>query len=433
MAYWSDGIRIPFWFYQLRRNLRLSSEELIDLQGRKLASVVRHAYEHVLYYRRLLDKVGLRPTDIRSPDDLRALPVTTKEVLRDQPRQELVAPRKDGARYVSVTTSGTTGMPIQILFSRQEHWLKSLVTIRAYMETGYRLTDRQAVVSRRRDEEENRWWFQGWGIFRKHHVCVFDDLDTQLAKLLNARPQHIHGYPSALKFLAQALNERSITDVRPRVVCTGAEVLDTETRETIQQGFDAPVLDLYGAVEFGNIAWECPTGAGYHINSDSVLVEFLVDGRPARPGERAELVCTSLFGYSMPFIRYSLGDMAAPLTGTCSCGRALPLMGPVDGRLADLIVLPSGRGISPTALAATLERIPGIRQYQVTQDTATHIVVRIVPDVGFSSMTVAEVEIRCRRTVAEEARVTVVATESLPLEPSGKFRVIKAKVQQDAH
>ena len=433
MAPWSDSIRIPFWFYQLQRNLRLSSEELIDLQERKLAAVVRHAYKHVPYYRRLFDQVGLGPEDIRTPGDLEALPVTSKEVLRDQPKQALVAQPRDGAKYISVSTSGTTGIPIAVLFSHQESWFKSLITIRAYMETGYRLTDRQAVISRRRDEEENRWWFQKWGIFRKYHLCVFDDLDTQLDALVSTRPQHIHGYASGLRCLAEALTERGITDVRPRVVCSGAEVLDAATRQTIQQGFGVPVIDLYGTIEFGNIAWECPSGAGYHINSDSVVVEFLVDGRPAQPGERAELVCTSLFGYSMPFIRYSIGDVAAPLSGTCSCGRDLPLMGPVDGRLADLIVLPSGRRVSPTALAVTLERIPGIRQYQVIQDTPAHIVVRIVPDEKFSSMTPAQIEMRCSRTVAEEARITVVTTESLPLEPSGKFRVIKTQVQQDAH
>ncbi len=429
MQHVPDVVYIPFWFYQLRRNLYLPPERLLDLQRRRLAAVVRHAYEHVPYYRRLFDRVGLRPEDIRSPDDLRALPVTTKAVLREQPKQALVALHRDGHNDISVMTSGSTGMPFQIRFSRQEHWLKSLVFLRAFTETGYRLTDRQAMVDRRRDEGQNRWWFQRWGIFRKYHVCVYDDLDVQFARLRQIRPQHIHGYPSALKCLAQALIERGVTEVRPRVVCTGAEVLDKGTRETIRRGFGAPIFDLYSTMEFGNIAWECPTGTGYHINSDLVLVEFLVDGRPARPGERAELVCTSLFSYTMPFIRYSLGDVAAPLAGPCPCGRGFPLMGPVEGRLVDLIVLPGGRKVSPYQFMATIREIPGIGQFQVVQEAPARILVRIVPDAKFSPATLAEVEACCQRIVAQEAQVAVVATESLPLEPSGKFRAVKSEVQ----
>jgi len=415
---------------KLRRNVWRSPAELETIQVCKLRALVQHAYEHVPYYRHLFDQVGLSPGDIRSLDDLRALPVTTKAALREHPEQARVTPHRDGRNYISETTSGSTGMPFQIHFSRQEHRLRSLNIIRALIETGYRLTDRQALIRHERDEAQSRWWFQNLGIFRKYYVCVFDDLDVQLAKLRQIRPQHIYGFPSALKCLAQALLEEGITEVRPRVVCTSAEVLDEGTREIIRRGFDAPVLDLYGSVEFGNVAWECPTGAGYHISSDLVLVEFLVDGRPAQPGERAELVCTSLFGYTMPFIRYSLGDVAAPLAGACPCGRGLPLMGPVEGRLVDLIVLPSGRKISPYQFTTTVELLPGIRQYQVIQETTTRILVRIVPGAGFSPGTLAEVEARCYRIVAQEAQVSAEVTESLPLEPSGKFRVVKSKVRQ---
>jgi len=426
-----DVVHILFWFYQLRRNLYLAPEQLLDLQRQRLAAIVRHAYEHVPYYRHLFDQVGLSPRDIRSLEDLRVLPVTTKAALREHPQQARVTPHRDGGNYISVTTSGSTGMPFQIQFSRQEGRLKYLKFLRALMETGYRLTDRLAMVDRRRDEEQGQWWLQGLGILREYHVCVFDDLDVQLARLRQIRPQYIHGYPHALKCLAQALTEEGITEVRPRVVSTLAEVLDEGTREIIRQGFDAPVLDLYSAREFGNIAWECPTGAGYHINSDLILVEFLVDGRPAQPGERAELVCTSLFGYTMPFIRYKLGDVAAPLAGTCPCGRGLPLMGPVEGRLVDLIVLPSGRKVSPYHFSETIKDIPGIKQFQVTQEALTRILVRIVPDTDFSPMTLAEVEACCRRAAVQEAQITVVVAESLPLEPSGKFRLVKSEVQQD--
>lgn len=106
-------------------------------------------------------------------------------------------------------------------------------------------------------------------------------------------------------------------------------------------------------------------------------------------------------------------------------------MGPVEGRLVDLIVLPSGRKVSPYHFSETIKDIPGIKQFQVTQEALTRILVRIVPDTDFSPMTLAEVEACCRRAAVQEAQITVVVAESLPLEPSGKFRLVKSEVQQD--
>jgi len=103
----------------------------------------------------------------------------------------------------------------------------------------------------------------------------------------------------------------------------------------------------------------------------------------------------------------------------------------VEGRLVDLIRLPSGRSILPSVLIVTIGEIPGIRQFQIVQETLTSIVIRIIPDAGFSRTTLAQVEARCNSIVAQEVQITVEVVDSLPLEPSGKFSVVKSKVQQD--
>lgn len=422
-------MHLPYWFYQLRRSLYLSPEQLRDLQRRRLSAIVRHAYEHVPYYRQLFDRAGVNPGDIRSVEDLQALPVTTKADLREYPRQALVAPHTDGRNYQFVVTSGSTGMPLHVHISRQENWLRNLVFLRTFMETGYRLNERMAWVETLREKDLSRWWFQNWGLYRKYPVCIFDDLDVQIASLRQLQPQNIHGYPSALEILARALIERGITDIRPRVISTGAELLGEGAREIISQGFGAPVFDTYSAVEFGNIAWECPAGGGYHINSDLVLVEFLADGRPAQPGERAEIVCTSLYSYTMPFIRYNLGDIGVQLTGTCSCGRGLPLMKVIEGRADDFVRLANGQAVSPIMLVNTLRGINGIKQHRVIQEEAGVLQVCIVGGERSSLEIAGEVEARLREALSDNVEVKVQFVDEIPRDSSGKVRSIMSKIR----
>ena len=139
----------------------------------------------------------------------------------------------------------------------------------------------------------------------------------------------------------------------------------------------AKVVDVYGAVETGPVAWECAVSGGYHVWSDLVLVEILDE--KDRPAARGRVVCTVLWRRGFPLIRYALGDLAEWAQEPCACGSPLPLLRSLHGREADLVRLPDGQWISPVTLRVAAMGTPGIRQYQFVQETPERFLLRIVP------------------------------------------------------
>jgi phenylacetate-CoA ligase len=295
---------------------------------------------------------------------------------------------------------------------------------------GYRrwLQALEAFLTEERGQEGGRHWLRS-PLGRRTYVPVFESLDSQLDQLCRLQPDFLLGYPSALRPIAEAVKARGECRIRPRVVCTSAEVLDRDTRQAIQSAFGRPVLDLYSSVEFGNMAWQCPHSGAMHINADSLIVEVVrQDGSKAAPGEIGTLVCTDFDSQAMPFIRYAVGDLGTLTEVSCECGSAFPTLGPVEGRLVDQIKRPDGVVISPYQFTCSLERVPGVAQYQVSQGTLEQLTVRLVPGRGFGPAATDEALARCRAILGEDIAVTVQVVDSIPREPSGKFRVIKSEV-----
>ena len=110
-------------------------------------------------------------------------------------------------------------------------------------------------------------------------------------------------------------------------------------RAQIEHAFQAECFDDYSTFEFHHVAYECPRHR-YHLAADNVAVEFVRDGRPARPGEEGEILLTGLTNNAMPLIRYAIGDVGVPGDEICPCGRGFPTMQLIQGRVDDFVVLP---------------------------------------------------------------------------------------------
>jgi len=182
------------------------------------------------------------------------------------------------------------------------------------------------------------------------------------------KPDLLVAPPSFFRALIRVCEERQ-QGLSFKVACTTGEMLDSSTRKLIGDRFQAEVFSSYGLSDAGSVAWECPTHSGYHINVDSLVTEFIRDGQPVAAGEAGELCVTNLYRKAAPVIRYLVGDIAIPLDADCSCGRGLPLLKDIQGRIVDFILTEDGRQISPFAVMYTLEGIPGVAQYKVIQES----------------------------------------------------------------
>jgi len=162
-----------------------------------------------------------------------------------------------------------------------------------------------------------------------------------------------------------------------------------------------------------------------------VIVEFLKNGRPAGPGEEGKIVCTSLYGYTMPFIRYAVDDICVPSGRPCPCGRTLPMIESIKGRANDFIVLPDGQIVASCFLVIIMQAIHDIAQYRIVQEDKRQILVQLTKGREFDPRTPERIKEEIEKVTENQLRVEIELIEEIPRDQSGKIRTVVSKVIPD--
>ena len=406
-----------------------SPERLAEERDRALASLIRISYAEVPFYRELLDKVRVKPQDIRTQADLLRLPITTKQALRDA--YPLTATRSTGKRTFESSTSGSTGINFRFLTDTETvGWSRASFMLalewahwtigEPHIQTG--ITYNRSIDRRLKDY-----------LLCCHYVPANDLSDNRLDSTLKIMDKHkiahLWGYPASLFFIAQRAIKLGWN--RPlRSTVTWGDNLYPHYRRTIERAFQVQIYDTYGCSEGMQIAAQCGTGSAYHIHSLDTIVEFLDDsGLPAAPGTAGNLVLTRLHPGPMPFIRYRVGDIGVSRgTATCTCGRGHPIMGPIQGRDTDVVLTPSGGRLIVHFFTGILEHFKEIDSFQVVQESLDTIVLRIVSAVRPSSAIADRIIAKLKEMGASDLNIEVVFVDEIPLTSAGKRRFIINKL-----
>lgn len=350
---------------ELLHNETLADEQLAELQWERLTALLHHCHDNVPFYRTMFDELGAKPEDIRTPADYARLPVLDKAMLKAN-SSALVASNYDVGRMHRVTTGGSTGVPVQMYYDSGyfDHGWATL--LRNMSWTGHRPGERQAWVTREATGGLpralrlviERKWVAGVVVQTPETIAQW------AAHLARQKPVLVYSTPSSrLPALATYLLENDIRLDSVRAVMTSSETLLDESRLLFEKAFGAQVFDQYGSTECLSIAAECPAGS-MHVNADMNLVEYA-------PLESAsgvsELIITPLFNYGMPLLRYRLGDLGGPRPGRCSCGRTLPRMDRLVGRLTGTATLSDGTVLTPYALEELVQGVAGVARFQFRQ------------------------------------------------------------------
>lgn len=415
-----------YQLHKLRRDQWLTAGQLREIQQRKLKAIIRHAYEKVTYYRRLFDSAGVRPEDINTGEDLSRIPITTRKQLQQVPVEEMVARDVDLNRCKEITTAGSSGIPLVVFLSQQDSDFYDLVWARACLENGQRLRDKIAAF--KFHLPPHRRWFDQVGIWRKHVISLLEEPRKQVEALRSLKPDGIRGNTFQLVNIAKIIKEKGRGEICPRLVFGMGSLLDPHSRELINSAFQTKMFDYYGATEVGCIAWECTEHGGYHINSDTVVLEFVKGGRSAQPGERAKIICTGLHSHTMPFIRYEIGDIGVFSDEKCPCGRGLPLLKYIEGRADDFLCTSDGRPCSPSVIVNQMKLISGIAQFRITQESEQKVLVQLVKGEDFTAETVNRTEDLLKQMLGDGVDVKVEINDGLASDPGGKIRSIICKV-----
>jgi len=413
-----------YQFYRMWRDPWRSSKDLIEMQNRRLRRLVVRLYGSHAWYRDALDRHGVKPEDIQGTQHLSRLPILTKQQLQKVNRNGILSPRPDASRLSITRTSGSSGTPLQMVLRKKNCARLNKNWVRPLLAYGVRPWSHRFEVSGPHNIPQHRKWYQHLGLWRITGRSIFDSPANWIDGWFAEKPDYLYGYSGSLALMAREVLNRGIQGIHPRAVFGVSDLVGSHERNIIEQAFGSPLIDLYGAAEAGCIAWECHRCGAYHINADTVIVEFLRDGRPVPPGSPGKVVITNLYSDLMPIVRYDLGDVGTSSTKPSECGRGLPLMEIVEGRADAFLTLPSGRILSPMFWFGIMKPILGITKWRVIQQDIGRIRILIQPDSGFTPGTGEQILQRFKAGVPEVVRIEIQRVEDIPPDPSGKVRAV---------
>jgi phenylacetate-CoA ligase len=413
-----------------------SRDGMRDFQARQLRRLVGHAYANVPYYRSLFEHHGLQPGDIRGLADLKNIPITSKRDLQGQPPKALVARGVDPEHLIVRSTSGSTGEPFVI----RRNWLEERTLggcrLRALHYFGLKARDKLCKIVQpkpvhSRDDQTLQRLFQGMGLYRSVRIDCLAAPEEIVNSLHRHRPDSILALAGVLCRVAEFMSDEDRRFITPRFIVVGSDVLTPSMRRKISDGFASRVFDFYASHEFHLIAWECSETGALHVSDDTVIVEVLKDGRPACPGERGEVVATGLCSYTMPFIRYRLGDIVTQGEDTCACGLNYSTISKIQGRMIDYFPLPEGRVIHPYEVLPLLRRGPEawFRQYQMIQERKDRILFRAVAPEAPRQEDLEDIERAVEAWLGPGVEFKIVLVPDILPDPSGKYRVSRSLVR----
>jgi phenylacetate-CoA ligase len=395
------------------------SEKFRRVQERQLRKLLAHAYANVSLYRRLYDEAGFRPELFRSLDDLQRIPVLSKRQLKEAAPGEVIARGVDPARCQIVDTSGSSGVPLRVYLGPEDQRWHRAVAWRILFEHGFRWTDHSLEI---RMTFGDSFLLQRFGVAPKDWVSILEPPESWARRLARGRHEVVMACASSLEALAEAVEALRLPIRPPRIIISDSEMLFPATRRLVHRALGTDPVDVFGLVELSNFAWQCEQRDGFHTSADSHIVEVA-----APTGEIGPLIVTALGMWTMPIIRYDTGDVAAARSSLCDCGRTLPVLGRIHGRVIDFVILASGRRLFWPFFHEILSSYPAVLRWQVVQDSAGRVTLRLAATRNDPCL-LEQITTRIRAALPEPLNIQIERVDSLRARQGEKLRVIVSEV-----
>jgi len=410
-------------------------ERIQEYQQKKLAKLIKHCSENVPFYMRWFEDNSCTPLDIEL-SNIDLLPVIDKSFFRDNIGQFVALDHKGPIEWAK--TSGSTGIPLHFPKS-----LKSSAFQRAAMYRGHRWHGVEVGA-----KEAKLWGIPVNKISRYKAVltdfllnrfrqcepnvnsAVFDDFCSRLKK---RGAVYLTGYTSMVSEFAEYLKGNGQNGLEysfKMVKCTSETIHDSD-RETVEAVFGCPLVSEYGAAEAGVIAFQCEAGS-QHLMSDCCIVEFSEPKDDLGDPSLKEVVVTNLDNYALPFLRYRIGDLAIPSSENCSCGRELPLVQKIVGRVDGVIKTSDGRRWLSSHLEDLLKELAikhgTIAQFKVLQSEMGKLEFLLIPKENFTPQFEAYLRKKCIEYFGRKMEIDIRLVDNIPREASGKLRYFVSEI-----
>ncbi|HMK36208.1 MAG TPA: hypothetical protein VK463_14135 [Desulfomonilaceae bacterium] len=425
---------------QLRESQGWSSDQFRTFQNEQLREHVRYAAERIPYYSNLFRQEGIDPNSVRTVEDLGKIPFLEKNTVRNSPMSFLRDGRPSRS-WNQFFTSGTTGSPMKLFNSREGFTRVWSFVFRlrdwagvddAVFPRRAQFTGRDIVPDRKigKNTVYWRWNLPGNALLMSTTHLSRDSVPAYVETLRRFKPSLVDGYPSAVLIVAKVARSLGLDLPTPDAVITSAETLFKEDKRELEAAFGCKVFNQYASSDTGAFVADCEHGT-LHANPEFGICEILDEnGDPARPGEEGDIVTTSFCNKEQVFIRYKIGDRG--IQGpeeSCPCGRSMPRLEAVTGRIDDTIYIPE-RGFVGR-FDPVFKGISGIFEAQIVHESLDSLRVKLVPAPDHHSEAEHALLHNLRKKVGDGIDITFETVQEIPRGPNGKFRSVVSLCKDD--
>ncbi len=421
-------------FFRFIKDMQWKSmDENIRYQEDELFRLLSYTVKNIRFYRQFAEKnnITIRRENIR--DILKKFPVMDKDLMRKE-FDNLYKFIPSVKHYVN-SSGGSTGMPMTLYqdndYKIRMMQIKKLQKEWAHLEFGESViklwgSERDIVQGKRDLKHRLANWIRGVETLNSFTMDE-SNMHKYVNKINSSRPKMILAYAQSIYELAKFIEENSLQVHSPESIMTSAGILYPEFRETIERVFRCRVFNRYGSREVGDIAAECDRHEGLHVSMYTHFIEILdKELNPVKEGETGDIYVTLLTNYTMPLIRYRIGDMAVYTSRKCSCGRGLQLIENVIGRDMDVFRTREGKIIPGEFFIhfiGVVYNSGDIRRFQVIQKDYDHIIIKVVAvDESKVRKKVSGVEDAIRKAIGDSTQIEWVFVDDIKPTRSGKYR-----------
>lgn len=417
------------------RNFRKEYNQAIKLHPQVfLRNLLIHAYNNVPFYHNLLEKVGLIKKGDVCLVNFGKTPMLTKEIITRCAR-ELISRDYKKRKWSYSSSSGSTGEPLKFIQDRScLKWMN--VMNKYYYEDMLGINEafaKKALLWAAQDV-----FGESFGLKTRMAKTIYNDLTNTLVldclrmtvndmehyvRAINSyKPKIVRGYASALYEICKFIEKRELSIYTPTAVVSSAEMLRADLRNKIETVFGTRVYDFYGSREVDGIAGECKCGL-LHIFMFNNYIEVVDDdNNKVNEGENGRIIATNLHNYSMPFVRYDIGDMAVLGPEKCNCGNPLPTLTKISGRVCCFFRKEDGTLIDDGYFMGLFAQKEWMKAFRVVQEDYKKIRIMIVLREGtVNTSEKGAMEEQIRLVMGKDCKVKWEVVDEIPKTRMGKY------------